>query len=126
MRIKTQFIIAGIIWGILAILSFYKGYALRGMIFTILSCGFLLPPFLFPSVVGPLHKILEKFIHFGINSLVAFILAMLYFVIITPYAIILRLLGSVHIPKKFDKNLSTYWVGYKKVSHDKGRYRRVF
>ena len=76
----------------------------------LISIAFLLTSFFKPKIFKPLNKIWFKF---GIllGSIIAPIVMMaIFFLIITPIGIMMRLLKKDIIKKNYDPNISTYWV----------------
>jgi len=53
------------------------------------------------------------------------ILTITFFVIITPYVIILRISGKDLLNERIDKESETYWMKYE-IINDKERYKKQF
>ena len=105
--VKTgNFDVAGWLWGI-------------GLLFLIL--GFILP-----SVLRPIYKIwmLLAFFIGGIVSRV--ILTVLFYVVLTPTGLVLRLFGKDVLDQKFDKRQESYWVKKDLSGHTKEQYRKMY
>ena len=63
-----------------------------------------------PAVLGPLNKLWLKFgllLHHVINPLV---MGLLFFGVITPMALIVRLLGKDLLRLRFDAQAKSYWI----------------
>ena len=101
-----NFDVVGWLWGI-------------GLLFLIL--GFILP-----SVLRPIYKIwmLLAFFIGGIVSRV--ILTVLFYVVLTPTGLVLRLFGKDILDKKFDKRRESYWVKKDLSGHTKEQYRKMY
>jgi len=44
------------------------------------------------------------------KGMISFIIPILYFIIIFPISVLLRLINKNFIPIKFDKNKNSYWI----------------
>ena len=51
------------------------------------------------------------------KGIISFIIPILYFIIICPISVLLRLINKDFIPIKFDKNKNSYWL----IKDDKKR-----
>lgn len=75
-----------------------------------ISTFFFLSSCLFPKVLRPLNTawyLLGKLLHKITNPL---IMGFIFFIIITPLAILRRLTKSEAFPKHFDSTLPSYWI----------------
>lgn len=66
--------------------------------------------FIRPALLAPLNKVWFRFgmlLHKIVNPL---ILGLMFFVIITPLALVIRLFGGKLMALDFDKSQSSYWV----------------
>jgi hypothetical protein len=82
--------------------------------------------FIFPSVLRPIYKIwmLLAFFIGGIVSRV--ILTVLFYVVLTPIGLVLRLFGKDILDKKFDKRRKSYWVKKDLSGHTKKQYGKMY
>jgi hypothetical protein len=74
------------------------------------AAAFLLAALLFPRVLAPLNIAWQKFgqvLHRIVNPL---IMGVLFFVTVTPTALIMRALGKVPLHLKFDARADSYWI----------------
>ena len=101
-----NFDVVGWLWGI-------------GLLFLIL--GFILP-----SVLRPVYRIWMLLAYFigGIVSRV--ILTVLFYVVLTPTGLVLRLFGKDVLDQKFDKRQESYWVKKDLSGHTKEQYRKMY
>ena len=53
------------------------------------------------------------------------LLAVIYYLILTPIGLVMRLLGRDPLGRKFDRSATTYWIVHD-PSPDRGRYFRQF
>lgn len=80
-------------WWALAVATFFLGAA-----------------YLAPQLLKPLNLLWFKFgmlLHGVVNPLV---LGLLFLVVITPAALVMRLLGKRPIPRHFDREAESYWI----------------
>lgn len=63
-----------------------------------------------PAWLSPLYSLFLKIAHIigKINS--AILLSIIYYLLITPIGLIMRLLKQVNFKKGFDKNAPSYWI----------------
>lgn len=62
------------------------------------------------GLLAPLNRLWMRFgllLFYIINPI---ILVLLFFVVLTPYGLLMRLIGKVSLKKGFDKGAATYWV----------------
>ena len=76
-----------------------------------LACSgvFLISALLFPSILAPLNRVWFKFgllLHHVVSPVV---LGLLFFVIFTPFALVVRLIGGKLLPLEKDKSAPSYW-----------------
>ena len=102
----VNFNVVGWLWGI-------------GLLFLIL--GFILP-----SILRPVYRIWMLLAYFigGIVSRV--ILTVLFYVVLTPTGLVLRLFGKDILNEKFDKRRESYWVKKDLSGHTKEQYRKMY
>ncbi len=75
-----------------------------------LSAAFLVVALARPSLLSPLNILWTKFgnvLHKIVNPLV---LGMVFFVVLTPTALLLRLFGKDLVGRKFDRERNSYWI----------------
>ena len=79
--------------------------------FFIASALFICPGLLIPVVLTPLHKVWMTFSIIMGWFMTRLVLCVLFFVVLTPIALLLRLLGKDLLNTKFDRTASqTYWL----------------
>ena len=101
-----NFDVVGWLWGI-------------GLLFLIL--GFILP-----SVLRPVYRIWMLLAYFigGIVSRV--ILTVLFYVVLTPTGLVLRLFGKDVLDQRFEKDRESYWIKKDLTDHTKEQYRKMY
>ena len=101
-----NFDVVGWLWGI-------------GLLFLIL--GFILP-----TVLRPVYRIWMLLAYFigGIVSRV--ILTVLFYVVLTPTGLVLRLFGKDVLDQRFEKDRESYWIKKDLTDHTKDQYRKMY
>ena len=119
--IKKLGLITLIFFGCLSALGLWKEKPLPFYLFGLLSVtglGFLV----IPNVFRPVYVRWMKVAHFLGKVVTTFILALAYYLVTTPSALIKRIFGGVPLPVKPDKESSTYWVTRAEPAQPKERY----
>ena len=89
----------------------------------ILSLIFLVLGILNSKFLNPLNKLWYKFgILLGV-IVTPFVMGFVFFIVITPIGLILKMMGKDVLSKKYDKKKSTYWI---KRSTSIGTMKRQF
>ena len=79
-----------------------------------ISLIFLILGLLNSKILTPLNKSWIKFGELLGRIIAPIVMGIVYFIILTPISLLVRLLGKDLIGMKFDKNLKTYWIKRKK------------
>ena len=124
-EIRKFGVIAFVFFGSLSALGFWNQKYILGSFFCLLSMmgiGFILDP----SRFKPIHHIWIKAAHFigGLISMMALIL--IYYLVITPAALLKRIIGGRPLPIKPDKKALSYWVPRTEPSQPKDRFLKQF
>ena len=85
---------------------------------SLLGLGFILVP----SRLRPVHFAWLKVAHFLGRVVTTVVLALAYYAVITPSALLKRLFGGRPLPVKPDKNVSSYWVVRSEPAQPKERF----
>ena len=75
-----------------------------------IAAAFLAVTWLAPSLLSPLNRLWFAFgmlLHKVVNPLV---LGLLFVVLVTPLALVMRLFGKRFIPEHFDQGAKSYWI----------------
>tara|TARA_Y100001934_G_scaffold283311_2_gene402089 strand:- start:3669 stop:4121 length:453 start_codon:yes stop_codon:yes gene_type:complete len=75
-----------------------------------IAAAFLISAFLFPKILAPLNRAWMRFgllLHKIINPL---IMGLIFFVAVTPTALIMRALGNDPLQRKMDEDTDSYWI----------------
>jgi len=108
-QIRKFGIIAFIFFGTLCAVGIWAGRPVPTYLFgflSILGLGFIL----IPSQLRPVYGAWLRIAHFIGRIVTTLILALTYYLVITPSAMIKRLFGGTPIPRKPDKSARSYWV----------------
>lgn len=87
---------------------------------------FLLLGFAAPAVLRPVHKLwmgLAFVLGWFMSRL---ILSLVYYLVLTPIGLAMRVRGKDFLNKKIDREASTYWIKRPKPEMGKERYERLF
>jgi hypothetical protein len=77
---------------------------------TLLSLFFLIFGLLNSKILTPLNKIWIKFGEVLGYIIAPIVMALVYFVVLTPISLIVRALGKDLLNLKFEENKETYWI----------------
>ena len=124
-EIRKFGIIACIFFGCLGALGIWAKKILPVCLFgflTILGIGFIIMPFR----LRPLYAGWMKVANLLSRVVNGSILALSYYLVITPSALIKRLFGGRPLPVKPDKNIRSYWVDRTEPSQQKERFSKRF
>ena len=99
-----------------------EGYYLvliTGAIFLSLGC-------ILPLLLKPLHKLWMTLAVLLGWLMTRIILIILFFLVVTPIGLLARLSGKDFLNRKFDNNVSSYWIRRKTATADRKSYERQF
>jgi len=117
--------IALIFFGCLCVLGLWMKKPLPAYLFgflSILGLGFIL----IPAQLKPVHAAWLKVAHLLGRIITTLILALAYYLVITPAALIKRLFGGRPLPVKPDKEASSYWVDRTEPAQPKERFLKRY
>jgi len=89
---------------------------------SILGIGFIL----LPGPMAPIHQGWMKIAHFIGTVVTGLILALAYYLVITPAGFIKRIFGGVPLPTRPDKEAASYWVERAEPAQPKERFTKRF
>ena len=75
-----------------------------------LSAGFLIIAFLAPGLLGPLNRLWYLFGLMLHKIVYPLVMGVLFFLTITPIALIMRCLGKDPLHRKFNSDAKSYWI----------------
>ena len=102
-----------IVFLIIALWPFLKGENLRLWAFTI-SLLFLILGLLNAKILTPLNKMWIKFGEILGLVIAPIVMAIVYFIILTPISLIVRIFGKDLLGVNFSKKVNSYWIERKK------------
>jgi len=124
-EIRKFGIIALIFFGFLCGLGLWMKKPLPTYLFgflSILGFGFILVP----SWMRPLYVSWLKIAHFIGRVVTTLMLILAYYLVITPAALIKRMLGGLPLPIKPNKNVSSYWVNRTEAAQPNQRFLKRY
>jgi hypothetical protein len=89
---------------------------------SLLALGFILAP----TPLRPVYAGWMKIAHLIGKIITTLMLALVYYVVITPSALIKRLFGGSPLPLKPDKGISSYWVTRSEPAQPQERFLKRF
>ena len=89
---------------------------------SVLGLGFIL----LPAYLKPVYVAWLKIAQFVGKIFTVFILALAYYLVITPSALIKRLFGGRPLPTSSDKNTVSYWVARAEPAQPKERFLKRY
>jgi len=95
--------------GVIAGLGFWSGTS-RWPYWLAAAVLFATAALLWPAILAPLNRIWFRFgrlLHRIVNPLV---MGLLFFVVITPFGLVMRLFGKRPLALKFDRDAPSYWL----------------
>jgi hypothetical protein len=110
---------------VLCPLEVYRGHPRAALVCWLLAAGIRVVGFARPRWLRPVYVGL-MLATWPIGVVISYItLAVIYFLVFTPVAVLFRLIGRDVLNRKFDRGAETYWESYKP---DRGlaRYLRQF
>jgi hypothetical protein len=120
-EIRRFGLVALVFFGLLCALGLLLRKPLPVYIFgalSILGIGFIL----FPALLKPVHGGWLKIAHFIGRMVTILILAMAYYLVITPSALMKRVFGGRPLPVRPDKNALSYWVDRSEPAQPEERF----
>lgn len=87
---------------------------------------FLILCFILPTILRPVYRIWMLIAYFIGRIISNVILIVLYYVVLTPTGLVLRLFGKDILNKKFEKNHESYWVKKDLSGHTTEQYRKMY
>jgi hypothetical protein len=117
--------IALIFFGALCALGIWKQKVVPTYLFGFLAAlglGFIL----LPKPLRPLYSGWLKIAHLIGRIITTLVLALAYYLVLTPSALIKRLFGGAPLPLKPDGEVTTYWVTRAEPAQPKERFLRRF
>ena len=124
-EIRKFGVIAFVFFGSLSAFGFWNQKYILGSFFCLLSMiglGFILDPFRFK----PIHHVWIKAAHFIGGLISMLVLILIYYLVITPAALLKRIFGGRPLTLMPDKKALSYWVSRTEPSQPKDRFLKQF
>jgi hypothetical protein len=118
-------IVAFLFFGFLCVLGIWREKVFVTYFFGLLSLlglGFIL----FPSQLRGVHEAWLNVAHVIGRIITITFLALAYYLVITPSALIKRVFGGVPLPLRPDKNSTSYWVERTEPAQPRERFYKRF
>jgi hypothetical protein len=123
--VKKTGLTVGIVLIIISLLLWYLG-KVSFIYFSIIGGLFVILAFISIPVLRPFHKLwmmLALMMGFVMSRV---ILTLLFYIVLTPVALIAKLVGKKFMPLEFDKNAETYWEKRENKINQPFYYERQF
>ena len=117
--------VALVFFGCLCGLGIWKQKVFPAYLFgslSLLGLGFIL----FPGPLSPVHTAWLKVAHVLGRIVTTLTLALTYYLVITPAALLKRVFGGRPLPLKPDRNAESYWVPRDEPAQPKERFPRRY
>ena len=124
-EIRKFGIVAFFFFGFMAAMGLWRQTTGFGLFFGFLSLtgmGFILLPVHF----RPVYQAWLKVAHFFNRVITLLVLTLAYYLVITPFALIKRVLGGHPLPMKPDPNATSYWVSRSEPVQPKERFAKRY
>ena len=112
-------------FGFLCIIAVWRQKILVACFFgalSLLGTGFLI----LPGILKPVYDKWMQIAHFIGKSITVIMLTIMYYLVITPFALMKKIFGGSPISLKPDKSVSSYWVSRSELAQPKERFIKRF
>ena len=89
---------------------------------SLLGMGFLI----LPDTLKPVYDKWLQIAHFIGKAITVIMLTIMYYLVITPFALMKKIFGGSPISLKPDKSVSSYWVSRSELAQPKERFIKRF
>ena len=117
----TLFCALSILGGVVLWRKGETGFLLWGIGFVILLVGLIRP-----RLLGPMHKGWMRMAYFIGLFTTHLILALLYYLIFTPFGLVMKTMGKDSLRLKHDRNVKSYWIKRPRTEFLKESYEKMF
>ncbi len=112
-------------------LSIVGGFALwrkgeTGLLFWGIGFVILMVGLIRPRLLGPIHKGWMKLAFVLGFFMTHLILALMYYLVFTPVALVMRTLGKDPLRLKYDRSVKSYWIRRPRSEFTRERYEKMF
>jgi hypothetical protein len=111
---------------VFGVIAFLRAKPKSSLVFTVLSFLFLLFGAVLPGALRPVYSFWMGLAHIlgWINTRV--ILSILFYIVLAPVSLVMRLFGRDVLQKRFDRSRTTYWHERTANRPARDRYERLF
>jgi hypothetical protein len=124
-RIRVFGLVAFLFFGCLSALGFWRERQALGLFFGALSAAGL-GLLLLPEPLSPLYRAWLRTARVIGAGVTAVVLAVAYYLVITPSGLIKRIFGGRPLPVRPDRSASTYWVPRSEPAQGRERFTKRF
>lgn len=122
LRVIRRIGLAGVVvFGLLGGLGFWRAKPVLAGFFSLLTLmcgGFLIAP----AKCAPIYGVWMRACNLLGRWFTAFFLSLAYYLVITPFAIVMRVFGKTALPLRYDKGVPSYWVVRSEPAQPKERF----
>jgi hypothetical protein len=115
-----------VVLGAIGIWQFVAGRSVAGTVLVSIAAAFLAAALLVPPVLRPLYVPWRWFGFVMGFFMTRVILTVFYFLVITPFAVVRRLLGKDSLERSLDRDAATWWLERDGEPPPRERYERQF
>jgi hypothetical protein len=111
---------------VFGIIAYLRAKPNSSLVFAALSVSFLLFGAVLPGTLRPVYKVWMGLAHIlgWVNTRV--ILSILFYLVLAPVSLVMRLFGRDVLQKRFDRSRTTYWHERTANRPVRDRYERLF
>ena len=118
-------VVFAIVFAIIGTLPLIRGGELR-LWSLLIATAFLGLGLIAPGILRPLNILWFKFGLLLGRIIAPIVISLLFFIAVTPTALVMRLLGKDLLSLKFDRNAKTYWISRSKTHNPMGSMKNQF
>ncbi len=125
-QLKTFGIALTVFLGTIGLINFLKGHVPQNLWYWGAAGVVLLTTLFMPILIKPIYRVAIFIAHIlgWINTRI--ILSVIYYLIFTPIALIMKIFGRDALNRKFDKAAKSYWNIRERTTIPKDQYLRQF
>jgi hypothetical protein len=97
-----------VVFAMLTALAWWRGWP-GAVVYPVLAVGTLAATLMAPDLLSPLNRLWMRFgdlLHSIVNPVV---MGVIYYIAVTPMALVMRMIGRDAMKRNLDRNAATYW-----------------
>ncbi|GMT42953.1 MAG: hypothetical protein IEMM0002_1364 [bacterium] len=102
-------LVFAVVFAVIGLLPFLRGGIVHWWA-VVAAVFFMVAAAICPDVLAPLNRLWFKFGLLLNKVMEPVIMTILFFVVITPFALAVRMIKGELLPRSFDRDASTYWI----------------